>query len=226
MEEHADVQVVDGVLGAVVVGVHLDAGGSSEDGDLLGGLDVVGAGVETAAWDADVKEGTVVGAAVELGCLPWGTILVGVEVLEQLLGLGATGCAGDVESRSIAVVDSVHEVGRGNHVEVEIETNLGVLLGAERSNVGFGSEKSFLFGRPPGETDGVLDGKGSELEGDFEDTDSTGSVVVNSWASFDRVGVGTEVENVVWVSSLSLCYDVVANFLSVGISSKAKVVHT
>lgn len=82
VQENTDVQVLDIVLGAVVVGVHLDASGSAPDSNLLGGFDVVGARVEPTAGDTDIEEGPVVRAAIELGCLPGDVVLVGVEILE------------------------------------------------------------------------------------------------------------------------------------------------
>ena len=78
---------------------------------LLLGLELLGTGEKTTAGNASVEEGTVVGAAIELG----GRRLDanGFEVvLEEALDLCRAVGAGDVESGPITIVDQVAKVGR------------------------------------------------------------------------------------------------------------------
>lgn len=107
------VEVGDVVAGLVVVDVVGDTRLAAEEDGLLGRLDLLGAGEETARGDAVLDEGGVVGAAGELG-RDGGLAGGAEEVLELLLdGLGAGG-AGEVEGAAITVVDAVDVVGAGN----------------------------------------------------------------------------------------------------------------
>ncbi len=146
------------VGGGVVVGVVQRADRAAEHRGLLLRLRAVGARVEAAAGHAVVEEGPIVAAAVELGG-DEGDVLRLVVVLEQLLGLGGAGGAGQVEGVPVAVVDPEDVVRRGDHVEVEIQPDL-LELGSRRDvRVVLRPEQPLLLGRPPGESDLVLDPK-------------------------------------------------------------------
>lgn len=151
------------------------------------------------------------------------------DLRELCLGLGGARWAREVERGAVAVVDLEGVVGRGHHVEVEHKADL-VLFGlVEGFHVEFGAEEAFFFSGPPwtelvgdsfqesrvckmdlpAEADGVLHREVGELDGDLEQRDGAGAVVVDSRALGDGVGVAGDVDHVVLVATLGLSDDVV-----------------
>jgi hypothetical protein len=198
-----EVEVVDRVTCPVVVLVKGGARGAPVQGSLCLGLDLLGAREQAARRDADVQEGPVVGAAVELGGLRGQALALKV-LLEEGLCLGGSRGAAQVKGGPIAVVDGELVVGRGDHVEVEVQADLVEVLGAGLVDVVFGAQQAKLLGGPPGETDGVGDLVLGELKGDLENTDSAGPVVVDARSCLDRVGMGTHEDDVIGVARLGL----------------------
>lgn len=112
-EESLLVEVVDIVANLVVVDIVSDTSLAAKLLGLLLGLELLGAGEETAGGNAVLDEGGVVGAAAELGGDVAETLGL-EEALKVLLdGVGASR-AGEVEGTSITVVDAVDVVGAGN----------------------------------------------------------------------------------------------------------------
>lgn len=211
-EESLLVEVVDGVASLVVVDVVSNTSLTAKLLGLLLGLELLSAGEETTGGNTVLDESGVVRTAAELGGDRSETL--GLEELLKVLldGVGTSG-AGQVESITITIIDTVDVVGAGNHVKVEVGTDLGDLgVGAvDALHVGVRSEETELFGTPETEADGVLDAVLGESLGDVEDTDDTGAVVVDTGASSDRVGVSSNDKNVVVVTLLGLSNDVEGN---------------
>ena len=70
----------------------------------------------------------------------------------------------------------------------------------------------------PAEAHGVLHGKVGELDGNLEQRDGAGAVIVDSRPLGDRVGVSRNMDHVVLVAALGLRNDVVGgNVLGVGL---------
>ena len=100
-------------------------------------------------------------------------------------------------------------VGGGDHVEVEVGADLERLLGGEALDEVGRAEKARLLSGPEAEGDGVLHVVLGECLGNVEDTDGAAAVVVDTGSSADGVGVGTEGELVVLVTTLAGGQDVV-----------------
>lgn len=195
--------VASGVVADIVCDTSLTAVGSS----LLWGLELLRSSEETTRGNTVLEERSVIGASGEVS---WeGLNANGLEVvLEELLGLSRSQWAGGSELGSVTVVNTVEEVWRSDHVEVEVKADLvQVLLGGLLNEVS-SSQKTLLLGSPPGEADGIVDLVLGQLLGDLEETDGAGAVVVNTWAGLDGVGVAANVNNVVVVTSLGLSNDV------------------
>lgn len=200
-------KVGDVVASLVVINVVRNTSLAAEELSLLLGLDNFSTSEETTRGNTEVEETSVVAAAAEVGGDRVKTI-VGEEVLEESLSLRATSGTGLVVSASIAVVDAQDVVGRGDHVEVEVQADLGGLFGGEVLGVVVRTEQAELLGGPEADADGVVDGIAGELFGDFEDTDDAGAVVVDTWAGLHGVGVATDNEDGVFVAADGLCDDV------------------
>ncbi|KAI3476740.1 hypothetical protein L1887_61704 [Cichorium endivia] len=202
-------EVVDGVASRVVVGVVCDARLAAKQLGLLLGLETLGTSVETASSDASVQERTVVAAAIE-GSLDqrlFGDVLE--KVKEHRLGLRRSGRAGGVEGAAIAVVHAQHIVGRGDHVKVEVDADLVLLLLRELADVVLGAQQAVLLGRPPGKADRVVDAVLGQILGDGEQRNRTGSVVVDSGTGGDAVRVRTQHEYLVLGAAARLGDDIV-----------------
>jgi hypothetical protein len=202
-----NVEVVDSVAGLVVVLVENLASNTAPDLLLLLSLDLVSAGGGTSSRDVGVEERTVVRAAVELSGVGWDTGADKV-LLEELLDVVAAVGAGEAVGASVAVVDLVDVVGRGDHVEVEVGADLERFFGGKVLDEVGGAEKAGFLARPEAEGDGVLHVVLGECLGDVEDTDGATAVVVDAGSGADGVGVGTEGELVVLVAALAGGQDV------------------
>lgn len=184
-QERLGVQIREVVPGPMVVGVVRDARLAAEQGRLFLGLDPLGAREEPAGGDAVPDEGGVVGAAVEGGrdvgeaavrVLPLprllqggGLVTIRVKVrLEQALDLHGPRRARLVERGPVAVVDFEGVVGRGDHVEVEVEPDPVELGRVERRHVVVAAQQAELLGGPEAEAYGVPDGEVRQGLGDDE----------------------------------------------------------
>jgi hypothetical protein len=150
-------QVGDVVTCFVVVDIVRDTSLAAKELGLLLGFDDLGASEQTARSDAAVKEASVITAAAEVGGN--GVLAIGgEELLEEDLGLTGSRWAGLVECTSVTVVDTEDIVGRSDHVEVEVQANLGSLFSGEVLGVVVAAEQAELLSGPESETDGVVDG--------------------------------------------------------------------
>ena len=103
-----EVRVV--VSGLMVIDIVRNARFAAENGCFFFGFDFFGAGKDASCWDADVEEGTVVGAAVEIGGL-CRQAFGGEVVFEEELCFCATWRTGEVEGAAVAVVEGCDVVG-------------------------------------------------------------------------------------------------------------------
>lgn len=202
------VEVVNSVTGLVVVLIEDLAGNTAPDLLLLLGLDLISTGGGTSGGDVGVKEGTVVRAAIELGSVG-GNAGADEVLLEELLDLVAAVGSGEAVGASVAVVDLVNVVGRGDHIEVEVGADLERLLRSEALDEVGRAEKAGLLAGPEAEGDGVLHVVLGECLCNVEDTNGTTAVVVDTRSGADGVGVSTESELVVLVTALAGGQDVV-----------------
>lgn len=67
---------------------------------------------------------------------------------------------------------------------VKIESDLSPFSVGEGVDVEFGAQKTEFLSRDPDEADGVVDAELDELDGDFEETNGAGAVVVYARALF------------------------------------------
>ena len=196
-------KVSDIVAGLVVVDVIAHTSLAAEELSLFLSLDDLSTSEETTRSNTEVEETSIITAAAEIS--RDGVETIGSEeVLEEHLSLAAAGGTGLVEGASIAVVDAQDVVGRGDHVEVEVQADLGGLFGGEVLGVVVRAEQAELLGGPEADADGVVNGVAGELFGDFEDADDAGAVVVDAWAGLHGVGVAADDEDGVFVAADSL----------------------
>ena len=200
-------EVSDVVARAMVVDVVRNTGLAAEELSLLLGLDDFSTGEEATRGNTEVEETSIITATAEIRWHRVKTIL-SEEVLEESLRLRAAGGAGHVEGAAVAVVDAQDVVGRGDHVEVEVQADLGGLFGGEVLGVVVGAEQAELLGGPEADADGVVDGVAGELFGDFEDADDAGAIVVDTGTREDGVGVAADDEDGVFVAADCFCDDV------------------
>ena len=157
-------------------------------------LDVLGAREQAASRNARVQERAIVTSPIErLGHILQARV-VGEVILEQLLCLGGARGTGEVEAGAVAVVDAVVVIGGGNHVEVEVEADLGLLGVREGGDVEGGAEETEFLGCDPDEADGVVDAVFGKLDGYLEEADATGAVVVDAGALRGGILVGNSLE--------------------------------
>jgi hypothetical protein len=205
--ESVQSKVGDVVPSLVIVDVVSNTNLAAEEFKLFLSLDNLSTSEETARSDAAIQETGVVAAAAEVrrnGVEAVG----GEEVLEEDFRFGAAGGAGLVVGASVAVVDSEDVVGRGDHVEVEVQADCGGFFGGEVLGVVVAAEETELFTGPEAEADGVVDRVSGELLGDFEDADDAGAVVVDTGTREDGVGVAADDEDGVFVAADCFCDDV------------------
>lgn len=208
-EDSSLVDVGNGVTLAMVVLVIGNASLTTEQLNLLGGLDNLGTSEKTSSGDVALDECRVVGSAGEGSGLVWETLVV-KELLEQVLDFSRASGTSHVVGRTVTVVDLVGEVGRADHVEVEVQLDLVQLTVIKAVDVeGASKETEFLSG-PPGKANGVVELEVSKGFGNGHDTNGAGAVVVDTGAGIDGVGVSTKHDNIVVVSSLGLSNDVPA----------------
>lgn len=176
---------------------------------LLGGLDALGARGDAAGGDAGADKAVVVAAAVkgDHGVVQ-AVRLVPVDVeVPQLLGTGRALVVG-------GVVDLVGKVGRGQHVVVHEQADLEVLVGLQGRGIEVGAQQALLLGGPPGEADAVVDAELGELLGDLDEREGAGTVVVDTRALRDAVGMRSEHDAVVRIALDRLDDDVLGNNLA------------
>jgi hypothetical protein len=200
-------KVGDVIACLVVVNVKGNTGLAAEELSLFSSLDDLSTSEKTTRGDAKVEETSVVATPGEVSGDRVETV-GREELLEEDLSLATASGTGLVESTSVTVVDAENVVGRGDHVEVEVQADLGGLFGGEVLGVVVRAEQTELLGGPEADADGVVDCVAGELLSNFEDTDDAGAVVVDTRAGLHRVGVTTNDEDGVLVAANSLCNDV------------------
>lgn len=192
------------IANLVVVLVVPLASNTTKQVNLFLRLDALGTRAKAPGGDAIVNKTDIVAAAIKLvervvetlGAVPVD------EQVAQLLRAGRVAVVG-------RVVDLVGKVGAREHVEVDKDADLLVLGGRERVGVIGRAEQALLLGGPPGEADAVVDLELCELDGNLEDRDAAGAVVVDARAGGDAVAVAAEHDAVVRVAALGLGDDVV-----------------
>lgn len=145
--ERLKIEICVVVPSLVIVHVVRNTRFAAEDGCFFFSFDFFGAGEYTSCWDANVEEGAVVGAAVEVGRLGW-EAFGGEVVFEEVLGFCATWRSGEVEGAAVAVVEGCDVVGRGDHVEIEVQLDLVAVGLGESCGVVCAAEEAEFFGRP------------------------------------------------------------------------------
>lgn len=200
-------EVADVVTCFVIVHVIGDTSLATEELSLFCGLDNLSTSEKTTRGNAKVEEASVIATAAEVGGHRVETV-GSEELLEEDLSLGTAGGAALVESASVTIVDAENVVGRSDHVEVEVQTDLGGLFSGEVLGVVVGAEQTELFGGPEGDANGVVDCVAGELLSNLEDTDDAGAVVVDTRAGLHRVGVTANDEDGVLVAADGLGDDV------------------
>ena len=172
LNKRLQVQIGHIIARLVVIAVIRHARLAAKQRLLFRRLNALGAREEPARGDAHVQEGSVIGAAAEFIGHIFEPGVVGEIILEELLRLRGAGGAREAEGGAVAVVDAVFVVGRGDHVEVEFQPDLGPFGVREGGDVECGAEEAEFFGGDPDEADGVVDAVFGELDGDFQDSDS------------------------------------------------------
>lgn len=172
LDERLQVQIGHIVARLVVIAVIRHARLTAKQRLFFRRLDALGAREEPAGRDPHVQERSIIGAAAEFIRHPFQSGVVGEIILEELLRLRGAGRAREAEGVAVAVVDAVFVVGRGDHVEVEFQPDLGPFGVREGGHVVGGAEEAEFLGGHPDEADGVVDAVFGELDGDFQDSDS------------------------------------------------------
>ena len=179
--EGVEGEVLHVVTHTMIVLVVRFANDASEELGLLLSLDLLGTGKDASGGDAVEDKGLVVGATVEFGGNVADALFV-KELLEEMLDLTGASRAGHVEGTAVTVVDQVGVVGRSDHVEVEVESDLLLLPGAEAVDVVGTAEEAKLLSSPETEADGVLETEVGEGLGDIENANDARAVVVDTGA--------------------------------------------
>ena len=174
-------EVLHVVADSVVVGVVGVARSTAKELGLLLGLDLLGSSEDAASRDTVEDESLVVGAAVKFGGEVGDALIVEV-LLEKSLNLSGAGRARLVESGSVAVVDQVGIVGGSDHVEVEVQSDLLLLLGGEAVDVVGTTKETKLLSGPEAEADGILETEVGEGLGDGQDSNGSTAIVVDTRA--------------------------------------------
>ena len=129
------VAVVDiSVAGLMVAGIEGLACRAAEQGCLFRGLDVFGTREQATCGDTDIDERAVVGAPVEGGRLH-SQFLLGEVSVDHALDVGRAIGTGGSGVGAVAVIDEAPEVGRANHVEVEVQRYALDLLLAQQTDI-------------------------------------------------------------------------------------------
>lgn len=145
------------------------------------GFDTFSTGEQTASRDTEVQEGAVVTASAELG---GGALEQAARepVLEGCFDvLASWWTSTDLrEGSTVTVVNEETIVGGGNHVEVEVQGNLLSLFIGEVGDIVLGANETELLSSPEAESNSVLNAEESEVEGHFEDTHGTRTIIVDT----------------------------------------------
>lgn len=120
---------------AVVVDVVRNAGLAAEEFLLGFRLEDLGAREKPARRNSRVQKRPVVGAAVKIGGHERFVGLVFEVIFKQPFSLAGAWRAGNVEGRSIPVIDAINIIRRRNHVEVEIQSDFVELGRGQRGDV-------------------------------------------------------------------------------------------
>lgn len=182
LNERVHIQVRHIIPHGVIIHIERHARLPTKQRLLLGRLNVLGARKQAAGGNAHILERAIVTPPAELLGHPLQAGLIGEVILEELLRFGGARGAGEVEGRAVAVVNAVLVIGGGDHIKVELEADLGLFGVREGGDVEFGAEETKLLSGYPDEANGVVDAVFGELEGDFEETDATGAVIVDTRA--------------------------------------------
>lgn len=178
------VEVGHVVSRGVVVGVVGHAGLTPPAACVLFGHDALGAREESTGRNAVQDKGLVVGTSVKLGG-DMRQVDGVVVVLEQFLDLGGTGRSALVERRSITVIDHEGVVGRGDHVEVQVQSDLVQLGGIQMGDVVVAAQQTELLCCPEEEAHGILDGVLRERFGNDQVANNARAIVVDTRARLD-----------------------------------------
>ena len=126
LDERVKVQIRHVVPRPMIILIVRDARLPAKQGHLLRRLDTLGAREDAASRNARVQEWTIITSSIELLGHVLQARVIREVILEQFLCLGGAWGTGEVEAGAVAIVDAVLVIGGGNHVEVEIEADLGL----------------------------------------------------------------------------------------------------
>ncbi|KAL8951319.1 MAG: hypothetical protein Q9183_007464, partial [Haloplaca sp. 2 TL-2023] len=205
-----EIQIRHIIARLMIIPIIRDPSTATKQCHFLLGLDALGARKQASSRNTHILESGIITATVKRISHVVKSRIIGEIILEEFLRFRRPRCACDAEGRSIAIIDAVLVVRGGDHIEVEVEADLGSFGVGEGRDVKFGAEEAEFFGGDPDEADGVIDAVLCELDCDFQETDGAGAVVVDAGAFVDRVGVGGQDEDVVGVSACGLGDDVVS----------------
>lgn len=180
LNERIHIQIPHVIASLVIIAVIRHASFTSKQRYFFRRLVALSTGEESPGWYTSVLERCIIGAAIEFIRHPLESSIVGEIILEQLLRLCGAGRTSYAESVTVTVIDAVFVVGRGNHIEVEIEPDLGLFSIRKGGHVVCGAEKAKFFSGNPDEADSVVDAVFGELDSDFKDSNGAGAVVVNA----------------------------------------------
>jgi len=200
--------------------------------DLLSSLDTTSTSLKTTSREASIEERLVITSARERSS---GTVNLGRSVvvgLEGAFDMCASRGASKAMGITISVQNKVPRIWRGSHVKVEVEGDAGLFLLRKMCDVVLGSDETLFFCRPPGESDGILEGVSGKVEGEFEDGDGARAIIVEplkdrqdyqtgfrectDWSCGDGVTVCSEEHKVILLSALSGSDEIAAVSLFVG----------
>ncbi len=132
------------------------------------------------------------------------------------------GGPGEPEGGAVAVVDEPHVVGRADHVEVEVQGDVGPLGVGQAGDVEVRADQARLLGAPPGEAHGVGGLDLAHLLGHLEDGRAARAVVVDAGTGEHRVEVGADHHDVAVVAA----GEVSASTLKVVLISRSVLANT
>lgn len=146
---------------------------------LLCGHDSLGTRVQPAGRNTSIQERAIITSPIEFsrGALD---LCLDKVLLERLFNVVASWRPTNVEDAAVAVIDEVPAIRRSNHVEVEIKGNFLFLLFRQVGNVVLRADQTIFFGCPPAEADGISNTELRELKGDFEETNRSRPIVVDT----------------------------------------------
>src|SRR6185503_14724214 len=110
------------------------------------------------------------------------TTLIGKIIKENLLNILGAIRTGQRGGGAVAIIDKADEVGRTEHVEIQIDSDVLNVAIAQRTDVVQRAKQTFLLRTPPGKAHFVswLDVKLCHLQGNLQDRGRATAVVIDA----------------------------------------------